>query len=231
MLDRFFDNYDCIIAVDTETTGLDFKLDQIIELSAVKIIRENGEIKVTDELDFLISLPDGMKVPPEIEKLTGITNEKLLCEGVPARDACERFVSLFDGSKILVTAYNAQFDMNFIYYFLAQHKSADILRKINMLDAYTIYKDRHEYPHRLENAIIAYNLQDKVVNSHRAIDDTLALVEVLKAMEAECDDLYMYINLFGYNPKYGVSGNKISSVRYAPQPFNSKNKLYEVVTK
>lgn len=225
MLKKFFKQYGCIIAIDTETTGLDFKLDKIIELSAVRI---TGDGKVTDELDFLIKLPDNMTVPPEIEKLTGITNEKLAAEGVGAQFACESFAKLFENDeKILLTAYNAQFDMNFLYYFLCENKRTDILKKINMLDAYTVYKDRHNYPHKLENAIETYGLQEKVVNSHRAIDDTLALVEVLKAMENEKDDLENYINLFGYNPKYGVSGKKISSVKYAPQPYNSKKALYE----
>lgn len=228
MLDKFFDNYDSLIVIDTETTGLEFRLDKIIELAAIRVVRQDGHIKVTDELDLLIKLPEGMLVPEMIEKLTGITNEKLEVEGVASTDACSEFVDLFSGEKILLIAYNAQFDMNFLYYFLAEHNSTDILRKINMLDAYTIYRDRREYPHKLENAIQAYNLGDKVVNSHRAIDDTLALVEVLKAMEEECDDLYKYINLFGYNPKYGVSGKKISSVSYKAQPYNCPKKLYEL---
>lgn len=57
-------------------------------------------------------------------------------------------------------------------------------------------------------------------NSHRAIDDVLALFEVLKAMDEERDDLCTYVNLFGYNPKYGVSGRRITGVRYEPQGFN-----------
>jgi DNA polymerase-3 subunit epsilon len=38
-----------------------------------------------------------------------------------------------------------------------------------------------------------------------------------------------YINLFGYNPKHGISGKKISSVTYLPQPYNRPKgaKLYE----
>ena len=47
-------------------------------------------------------------------------------------------------------------------------------------------------------------------------------------MEEECDDLYKYINLFGYNPKYGVSGTKISSVTYKAQAYNCPKKLYEL---
>lgn len=229
MLDKLFNLYDSIIILDTETTGLDFKEDKIIELSAVRIVHKDGRVVVTDELDEFIKLPCGKTVPPQIEQLTGITNEILLEQGNTSACVCNKFVSLFKDENMLVVAYNAQFDMNFIYYFLAENNNVSVLKKINMLDAYTIYKDRHEYPHRLENAIEKYSLQDKVVNSHRAIDDTLALVEVLKAMAEEEDDLHKYINLFGYNPKYGVSGSKISSVTYKPQPYYSNTKLYEVL--
>lgn len=55
---------------------------------------------------------------------------------------------------------------------------------------------------------------------HRAIDDVLALFEVLKAMDDEREDLGSYVNLFGYNPKYGVSGRRIVGVRYEPQSFS-----------
>ena len=48
----------------------------------------------------------------------------------------------------------------------------------------------------------------------------LALFEVLKAMDDEREDLGSYVNLFGYNPKYGVSGRRIVGVRYEPQSFS-----------
>lgn len=36
----------------------------------------------------------------------------------------------------------------------------------------------------------------------------------------EREDLGSYVNLFGYNPKYGVSGRRIVGVRYEPQSFS-----------
>ena len=67
-----------------------------------------------------------------------------------------------------------------------------------------------------------------MVNSHRAVDDVLATVEVMKEMEAERDDLMDYVNLFGYNPKYGVEGKPIGTVTYKPQQFDPPVPLYKL---
>ena len=84
------------------------------------------------------------------------------------------------------------------------------------------------YPHKLKNAIETYNLQDKVQNSHRAIDDVLATVAVMEEMEKEDNDLLSYVILFGYNPKYGPPYPAIRSVTYKPQRFGpNEHRLYE----
>ncbi len=66
-------------------------------------------------------------------------------------------------------------------------------------------------------------------NSHRAIDDVLATVAVLQAMWEERDDLLRYINLFGYNARYGLEGKPISSVVYRPQGYEPGRPVYERV--
>ena len=53
------------------------------------------------------------------------------------------------------------------------------------------------------------------------------VLALLDAMAAERDDLERYIDLFGTHPKYGVSGRKISSVTYCPQPYQRLQPLYE----
>ena len=70
-------------------------------------------------------------------------------------------------------------------------------------------------------------MQD-AVNSHRAVDDARAAAILLDAMAAERDDLDRYIDLFGYSPKYGVSGRRIGSVTYRPQSYQRIRPLYEV---
>ena len=96
---------------------------------------------------------------------------------------------------------------------------------VKMLDAMTVYKDRRPYPHKLANAVEAYQLQTQ--NTHRAIDDATATWELLEAMEGECADLMRYINLFGYNPRFGVPKPAIRSITYKPQGYDRTCKLYE----
>ena len=143
-------------------------------------------------------------------------------EGKKMADIAE----LFRGDGTLLLAYNAHFDLSFLYYALRRDGDPAILRGKDKLDLLTVYKDRRSYPHKLKNAIESYGLQDRVQNSHRAIDDVKATAAVLLAMEAEKADLQNYVNLFGYNPKYGIQGRPIGSVTYKPQPYDPAGPLY-----
>ena len=226
-LDCLFEKYDRLFLFDTETTGLVFHRDEIIEFAAVVLEKRGGEVVVTEEYDELITLSPGGFVPPQIEALTGITNQDIREKGIPKTRVCCDIARMLAGNTLLL-AYNAHFDLSFLFYLLLRQGDPMILKGKDKLDLLTVYKDRRSYPHKLCNAIDAYGLSGKVVNSHRAVDDVLATVEVMKCMEAERDDLCRYINLFGYNPKYGVDGKPIGSVTYKPQRFDPVAPLYEL---
>ena len=226
-LDRLFEKYDKLFLFDTETTGLIFNRDEIIEFAAVVLEKKNGEIVVTEEYDQLITLSPGSFVPAQIEALTGITNQDIREKGIPKTRVCCDIARMIAGNTLLL-AYNAHFDLSFLFYMLLRDGDPQILKGKDKLDLLTVYKDRRSYPHKLCNAIDAYGLTGKVVNSHRAVDDVLATVEVMKAMEAERDDLCRYLNLFGYNPKYGITGKPIGSITYKPQRFDPVAPLYEL---
>ena len=223
---RLWEQFDRMVVFDTETTGIDFRRDRIIEIGAVSL--ENGA--ETGSMDLFIRLPEGRRLDPFIVSLTGITEERLEAEGVGDQEAAGAFTKLLEGAeRPLIAAYNAQFDLNFLYGLLRPWGLAEALRKPRFLDAMTVYKDRRDYPHKLENAIAAYPLEDRAVNSHRAIDDARAAALLLEAMAEERDDLERYIDLFGTHPKFGVSGRKISSVTYRSQPYERGKPLYELV--
>lgn len=221
-------DYERLIFFDTETTGFNAKENQIIELAAVCVESDGTIIKMDD----FIKLPEGETIPEKIVELTHITDEMLKKNGFKENVIIEKFIYglIAPGQKkTLLIAHNAQFDLNFIAETIlrisdpqAKKICLQVFNKADYLDSLTVYKDRRAYPHKLENAIDSYNLADKVQNSHRAIDDVLALYEVTKAMADERNDLDKYVNVFGFNPRYGASGNRLKKVTYLPQPYRNE---------
>ena len=204
-----------IIFFDTETTGLNFRHCKIIELAMLTV--ENGEI--VDEYDVFVDVEKPLD--PKIVKLTGITDEMISNQGVyediVAEDLKER---LTPGT--LMIAHNCQFDLMFVYNLLKRHypdEADEIVANVNWLDTVSVLKDRKEFPHKLIDAVEYYEIEK--VNFHRAIDDTKALYQVTLALKDERDDLGEYINIFGYNPKWGVSGYLFSFIQYKPQYYHN----------
>ena len=222
-----FSKYDRLVLFDTETTGLAYSRDEIIEFAAVVVECVEGKAIVVQEYDQLIALSPGGFVPPKIQELTGISTQDLREKGLPKTRVARDIAEMIRGNTLLL-AYNAHFDLSFLFYFLLRNGDPAILKGKDKLDLLTVYRDRRSYPHRLTNAIDAYGLTGKVVNSHRAVDDVLATVAVMGEMEKERDDLLSYVNLFGYIPKFGVDGKPIGSVIYKPQPYDPVRPLYQL---
>ena len=59
-LQSLFERYDRILIFDTETTGLRFERDEIIQFSGVLLSRDGA----SEQYDRLIRLPPGQEVPP-----------------------------------------------------------------------------------------------------------------------------------------------------------------------
>lgn len=95
------------------------------------------------------------------------------------------------------------------------------------LDPLAVCKDRKPYPHKLSDAIDFYKVDAR--NSHRAIDDVDALLKVTEAEEKQRNDVYKYVNILGYNPKYGLPSNLIKGVRYIPQPYGKPKLPNEIL--
>ena len=226
MFASLFEKYDRLVLFDTETTGLAYCRDEIIEFAAVVVELVDGTPTITREYDELVALSPGGFVPPKIEQLTGISTQDLREKGLSKTRVCRDIAELIAGNTLLL-AYNAHFDLSFLFYLLLRSGDPDILRGKDKLDLLTVYRDRRSYPHRLCSAIETYGLSGQVVNSHRAIDDVLATLAVMEEMEKEKDDLERYVNLFGYNARFGLEGRPISSVTYKPQGYDPKNALYE----
>lgn len=154
------------IAVDTETTGLDFDLCNIIEIGAVKV--ENGQI--IDSFKSLIKVDE--KLPPFIVHLTGITDE-MLTDAPSLSDVIADF-DAFVGDSILL-AHNAAFDMNFLY--TAYERALGKPLSNDYVD--TLRVARRALPQLQHRTLPDLCEAFEVVNEgeHRAYGDALATVQ------------------------------------------------------
>lgn len=103
---EFLDNYTLL---DIETTGLSTWKDRITELGAIKV-RNN---QIVDKYTNLVKYPKNNRVPAFTQKLNGITEEKILTDGIPVQQAINEFRE-FIGDDVIV-GYNVNFDINFLY--------------------------------------------------------------------------------------------------------------------
>ena len=160
------DLQDTYVVFDIETTGLKPEHADILEIGAVKL--SNG--KIVDRFQTFIN--DGVLIPSNITRLTGITGDMLV--GAPSsREALQEFASFCVGCCLV--AHNAAFDVGFIRHHGARYQIrfdepyADTL----MLSRYLV----HDLPNHKLDTVCEYFAVD-LTNHHRASDDAAATAEV-----------------------------------------------------
>lgn len=94
-----------IVMLDTETTGLSFRKNELIEIAAARI---SGRV-ITDTFQTFVH-PTGV-IPQEIQALTGITNYDV-ADAPSAEDAVSALAEFVGGEPVV--AHNASFDRTFI---------------------------------------------------------------------------------------------------------------------
>ena len=152
-LDRF-------IAIDVETTGLDFKTDEIIEVSAVKY--EFG--KVVDSFTKLVK-PNKL-IPPFITNLTGIKNSDVLNEKF-FLDIASDFISFIDNLPLV--GHNIDFDLKFLHKSFS--KTYNIFEHNYICDTYLLSKIFYYSSNSFKLESLCNDFNIATGNSHRAEDD------------------------------------------------------------
>ncbi len=93
------------VVFDLETTGLDPKSSEIIEIGALKYIND----ELVDEFSVLIKPKDD--IPSEITNITGIDDE-MVKDALSIKEILPQFID-FIGNLTLI-AHNSSFDLSFI---------------------------------------------------------------------------------------------------------------------
>ena len=158
---------DEIVCFDIETTGLNRKWNEIIEIGAV--VLRNGEVAE----QFNTFVDPGRRLTPEIVNLTGITDEML--QGAPSqKEALQSFVDFVAGRPL--AAHNAEFDMGFITEGCAKY---GIPFEATSLDSLILAQNLLPDLKRYKLDIVAEHLHLPSFNHHRATDDAATVAYML----------------------------------------------------
>jgi DNA polymerase III epsilon subunit family exonuclease len=167
--------------IDTETTGLTLpsaadiaKQPRIIELAVARVDADTHKVVSTHE--WLI-WPE-QDVSAEITKITGITNDML--KGKPQfRQVLGEIEEAFGGADLLI-AHNAPFDVSCLQYEL--DRCARTCFPWPKETICTVQEYYHIEGRRLKlTELYLKKVGRELHQSHRALDDVLALVEILIA--------------------------------------------------
>ena len=161
-------NYDRIIVFDTETTGLDIENDDIIQIAGVEI--KNG--KIGNSIMFFL-FTDRLK---KYKQVHNISQKIIDTNGVKPKYGLSEFLEFIKDDPIV--AHNIKFDFNMLNSNLKRVGLKPIFK--NKLFC-SLKMTRQVFPklksYKLQN--ILNTLKVEGVNSHDALDDTKATVNLL----------------------------------------------------
>lgn len=205
------------VVIDVETTGRSAAYDELIEVSAIKILNNN----IIDTFSSLVH-PSG-EIPEFISKLTGITNE--MVESAPPISAVINKYITFISTHTLV-GHNINYDINFINKYAVQYGFPPISN--NFVDTLRIF--RKLYPslshHRLSDLAALYQIDYS--NAHRALTDCEITQKCFCAMAEDINvkysDMEQFINLF--QTKNSSKKLRASDISANVSEMDSENPLY-----
>ncbi len=166
------------IAIDIETTGLDPRFDEVIELAAVRYA--NG----VEVERFQTLVKPWNEISEFITQLTGITNE-MLADAPSIEEALPGYREFLGGSVLV--GHNVNFDINFLYDLCAEEGLPPLGNDFvdTMRLSRRLYKDlpNHKLP------TVAEHLGVTDLPAHRALADCLCAAGCLEAMRVYADTI------------------------------------------
>jgi len=173
-----------IVVFDTETTGLPLhpsapleKQPKIIELGAALL---DAEGQVVDTFQQL--LHPGEEITAEITKITGITNEQLV--GQPKFADVLPQLKEFFGRAFAVFTHNLPFDRSLLRFDLRRVGCEDFPWPQGEYCTVGLHRAQWGRNPKLTE-LYEFAMKKPLPQTHRALDDVMALVEVVQTLELQ----------------------------------------------
>ncbi|MFZ2103522.1 MAG: DNA polymerase III subunit epsilon [Oricola sp.] len=159
------------IIFDTETTGLDSRMDRIIEIGAVEL-----ENRFLTGRNFHVFInPDGRAVHPEALAVHGISNEQL-ADKPKFVEIVQDWFDFTEGATLI--AHNAGFDVGFFNAEFARLGFPPIDPE-RVVDSLGLTRRRHPMgPNSLDALCKRYGIDNSMREKHGALLDSELLAEV-----------------------------------------------------
>ncbi|MBN2306432.1 DEAD/DEAH box helicase family protein [Candidatus Peregrinibacteria bacterium] len=217
------------VVLDLETSGIDPKRDDIIEVAMIRY--ENG--RETARYDDLIKI--GYELPEIITIITGITDKDLKEKGKEREVVFAEVEKVVQGAYIV--AHNSSFDVGFLK---AKGVKLDILGVIDSIPlAQILMPEKASYS--LESLTDDLNISHK--EKHRAMGDVEATLDLLKHLwklggdipKASLDEIKEFLpraewdaSIF-FEELKGASKSRESKVEVKPETLESNGGVQKAV--
>lgn len=159
------------IIFDTETTGLESKVDRVIEIGGIELINNFP----TGRTLHLYINPGDRKVHPDALAVHGITDE-FLKDKPSFGDVVQEIIEFFDGAKWI--AHNATFDMGFMNAEFGRLGLPPVMSD-QVIDTLAMARRKHPMgPNSLDALCRRYGIDNAHRTKHGALLDSELLAEV-----------------------------------------------------
>jgi DNA polymerase-3 subunit epsilon len=159
-----------ILFFDLETTGTNIGTDRIVEISMLKIETDGNELMKTFRIN-----PE-MKIPAEVTKIHGITDEDV--SGKPTFKELGHEIAAFIGNADLAGYNSNKFDVPLLAEEFYRAGIDFDVQSRNLIDVQNIF---HQMEQRTLSAAYRFYCDKNLENAHSAEADTIATYEILKA--------------------------------------------------
>jgi len=159
------------IVFDTETTGLDHRVERVIEIGAIELVNRFP----TGRTYHVYINPDGREIHPDAQAVHGISAADLVGKPVFSGIAAE-FAEFIDGATLV--AHNAGFDMAFINAEFGRLGLPAVDPSL-VIDTLAIARRKHPMgPNSLDALCKRYGIDNSHRTRHGALLDSGLLADV-----------------------------------------------------
>jgi DNA polymerase-3 subunit epsilon len=165
--------------IDTETTGLNPKIDRIISFGHVRLM----DGKVAEKIEWFFN-PGDVEIHPDAMRVHGITPE-FLADKPPIKGYLAQIIELM--VEAIVCGHNVKFDIDMVNAELARHRFPPLDKFIHgVFD--TMHESRERWPGKpasLDALCERVGVSTAHRETHGALTDAVLCAEALLAMHRE----------------------------------------------